>query len=307
MIQVAKLYYVEGRSQQEIAQEIFTTRSNVSRLLSECVKQRIVEFRINDSSGEELRLQNQLKKQFGLKDAIVVPTAAAPDATKAKLGAATESYLRQSLASGMTLGITWGTTLFHVVSAFSPIRGLCADVVQLVGGVSAKSIDTDGQELTRRFARMLGGDAYLACFPYIVRSSALRDMLLAEPEIKAHLNRAQAVDIALLGIGAAASSDNAILRAGYFTEADLQVLCQSQAVADICGIPLSADGKLCAKQISDRVMGISFEALKKVPLVIGLCTGNEKGKAVCAALKSGAIDVIALDTQAAWAALEAAQ
>ncbi|MEA4854305.1 MAG: sugar-binding domain-containing protein [Christensenella sp.] len=303
LIRVAKLYYLENKSQQEIADEIFTTRSNVSRLLSECVKQHIIEFRINDTSSEELELQKRLKKTFGLKGAIVVPSTENREATKRKLGEAVVSLLRHELKNGMTLGVSWGTTLYCIASAFRPVRELSVDVVQLVGGMESKSIDTDGGEVTRRFARALGGDAYLACFPYIVRTRELHDMLLMEPEILSHMQRAASVNIALVGMGVPNGSFSSAIRAGYFSEDDIKTLADSSSVADICGIQINGSGKPCAEKISGRIMGISFGALKKVPSVIGVSTGKEKKEAICASLLSGLIDIAALDADAAYAVL----
>ena len=303
LIKVAKLYYLEKKSQQEIADEVFTTRSNVSRLLSECVKQHIVEFRINDTSSEELELQKRLIKKFGLKSAIVIPSADNPEATKTKLGEAVVSFLRHKLQSGMTLGVAWGTTLFCIACAFRPVRELSVDVVQLVGGMESKSIDTDGGEVTRRFARALGGDAYLACFPYIVRTRELHDMLLMEPEISSHMKRAAAVDIALVGMGSPHGSFSSARRAGYFSQEDVREIEASPSIADICGIQLDRWGHPCAETVSGRIMGIPFAALKNIPTVIGASTGKEKKEAVSAALLSGLIDIVALDSDAAYAVL----
>ncbi len=303
LIKVAKAYYLENKSQQEIAEEVFTTRSNVSRLLSECVKQHIVEFHINDTSSEELELQKRLKKRFGLKGAIVVPSADSREATKNKLGEAVVSLLRHELKSGMTLGVSWGTTIFCIATAFRPIRELSVDVVQLVGGMESKSIDTDGGEVTRRFARALGGDAYVACFPYIVRTRELHDMLWMEPEISSHMKRAGAVDIALVGLGVSQGSFSSVIRAGYFSDEDIFALESSPSTADICGIQLDKNGRPCTDTVSGRIMGISFEALSKVPSVIGVSTGKEKKNAILASLASGLIDVIALDSSAAYAVL----
>ena len=60
LVAAARLYYVEGRSQAEVADALQTSRSNVSRMLTEAQKQGIVEIRINDPAGRVHELEDEL-------------------------------------------------------------------------------------------------------------------------------------------------------------------------------------------------------------------------------------------------------
>jgi len=304
LIKVAKMYYIERKTQQEISESIFLSRSNVSRLLKACVDQKIVEFYINDTSSIDQELQNKLKKRFALKDAIVIPSESDRDLTKMKLGEAVAAYLRMHLKTGMTLGVSWGTTLYYVSSMFKHMADTSVDVVQLVGGMGAKSIDTDGSEITRRIAKTLNGDAYVARVPYIVQSRKLHDLLLKEPDIQAHFERAAKVDIALVGMGAAQKSLSSSRRAGYLSDTDMEKLEKEGAVADICGIQIDAQGKPCAEEFSGRIIGIGYEAIRRIPQVMGVSVGVEKTDAILSSLKSGIISVLAIDEAAAFSVLE---
>lgn len=304
LVFVAKMYYQQRKSQQEIADTIHASRSNVSRMLTQCVEQKIVEFFINDVTTENVELQRQLKKEFGLKSAIVVSSQMTGELTKRRLGEAVCSYLRRELRDGMTMGIAWGTTLYYMGSAFRPLEGRTVDVVQLVGGLGARSIDTDGGEITRRLALAAGGDAYLAQFPYRVQTKELKEMLLQEPEIRAHFVRAAKCDIAVVGMGASQKSLSSAIRAGYFSEKDMDILTREGSKADVCGNQIDSSGRQCAKTVSDRIMGISFEALKKIPLVLGMAVGAEKKEAIRSSLLSGLLDIAALDADAARAVLD---
>ena len=51
LLAAARLYYLQGRSQAEVAQALGTSRSNVSRMLAEAQRQGIVEIKINDPGG----------------------------------------------------------------------------------------------------------------------------------------------------------------------------------------------------------------------------------------------------------------
>jgi len=59
LVKVAKMYYTQQLSQQEIADRIFLSRSNVSRLLKTCVEQKVVEFYINETSSVGQTMQRK--------------------------------------------------------------------------------------------------------------------------------------------------------------------------------------------------------------------------------------------------------
>ena len=68
LVAAARLYYVEGRSQAEIAERSGPAARNVSRMLTEAQKQGIVEIRINDPAGRVHELEDELQAPFGLRD-----------------------------------------------------------------------------------------------------------------------------------------------------------------------------------------------------------------------------------------------
>ena len=67
-------YYVEGLTQEQIADVLGVGRIKVHRILSAAREEGIVQFRIRDSVFECMRLEKQLKERYRLKDATVVPS-----------------------------------------------------------------------------------------------------------------------------------------------------------------------------------------------------------------------------------------
>ena len=74
LLAAARLYYVQGRSQAEVADALGTSRSNVSRMLTEALRQSIVEIRINDPEGRVHELEDELRSTFGLNQVRVAHT-----------------------------------------------------------------------------------------------------------------------------------------------------------------------------------------------------------------------------------------
>ena len=57
LLEVARLYHLEGRSQAEVAALVGTGRSTVSRMLDEARRRGIVEVRLHDPSGRDGALE----------------------------------------------------------------------------------------------------------------------------------------------------------------------------------------------------------------------------------------------------------
>ncbi len=74
VVRIAKMYYYDGMSQQEIADEMQISRSNVSRILKIARDMGIVDIRINDASVRSFMIQEQLKGKFGLKEMVIAPS-----------------------------------------------------------------------------------------------------------------------------------------------------------------------------------------------------------------------------------------
>src|SRR5690242_13378005 len=68
LVAAARLYFLQGRSQAEVAEQLGTSRSNVSRMLTEAQKLGIVEIRVNDPTGRAYELETEVREAFGLRD-----------------------------------------------------------------------------------------------------------------------------------------------------------------------------------------------------------------------------------------------
>ena len=65
LAEVARLYYIEDLNQEQIAQRVGGSRSNVSRMLREARSRGLVEIRIREPLRTVPRLQEELKTRMG--------------------------------------------------------------------------------------------------------------------------------------------------------------------------------------------------------------------------------------------------
>jgi deoxyribonucleoside regulator len=299
LINIAKMYYLEDLSQEEISNKLHVSRSNISRMLKECREEKIIEFKIRDTSSTYIELQKKIKDFYGLKEVIVVPGDNNIEQAKSNVGKAAASYLESVLKNGMLLGIAWGTTICYLVQHFDCISDRIVDVIQLTGGTYTESLKMDGRELVKELAKKLNGNWYLLQTPMIVQSKVLRDLLMEEPEIKKHFELIDKTDVAIAGLGSSIPEHYVPFKAGYISKEETEQLVNLGAIGDICGNKLDINGNTSETILTGKVIAVDLEQLRKIPLVIGVAAGAEKAASIVAGLRGKYLKALVIDELAA--------
>src|SRR4051812_22837849 len=109
------MYFLDSRSQDDIARVLGTSRSNVSRLLSSARATGIVEIRIQDERGRDGDLEQALAERFGLAHVRVAAFRPHQDA-RVDAGRLAAEWLDDTLRDGQVLALSWGRSLQAGVS-----------------------------------------------------------------------------------------------------------------------------------------------------------------------------------------------
>ncbi len=300
LARVASLYYDHGKTQQEIAQEIGVTRSAISRLLTEAREKGVVEIIVHYPWRTSPELEKALMDRFQLKAArVLVRGPKSYEEMLQGLGVLAAQYLEGILHDGMIIGISWGTALYQMIKTMRPRHLPNAEVVQLIGATGSENLPTNGPILAHLLTERLGCRCWHLHAPLIVDSEAGRDALLQERSIREVLRRARHADVALVGIGSTRSDLYSLLRAGYVTEEEAQEIRASGAVGDVCAQHYSLTGQWLDIEINRRAVGIDFDTLSKIDVVMGVAGSSRKGQAIYGALRGGHVNVLITDDQAA--------
>lgn len=306
LAEVARLYYQEEQSQDQIAQRTGVSRSSISRMLKEARDRGIVEIRVHHPFRTSPQLEGALKARLRLRDCLVLSRG--PDDLNGesdlslRVGALAARYLAEAVPNGSIVGVGWGSMVDSVVRSgyFTNKRDMT--VVQIQGGVGGATQDIDGARIVNSLARSLGAKAAYLNAPMVVADAAVRTGLLRDQHIRQTLDLGRRADALLVGVGAV-SRQSGLYRAGYLNDADLLYIEGEGAVGDICGHYFRADGSPCALEIDDRTVALSVEAMLKVPSRVGVSTGSVKALPNIGAVRSGLVNVLVTDQQAAEAML----
>lgn len=303
-ILAAKMYYFEGLSQQEIAKKIHLSRPSVSRLLTACIKEGIVQIHIDDISSYGKEMAELIKKRYDLNHVIVVPQSYNVEAVKEKVGQAAAYYLESILTSGMLIGISWGTTIYSFINNIKPGSNAKCDIIELIGSRENQTQDTDANMMALKLAKILNGNCYLLQAPFMVQSKVLHDLLMEEPHIKTHFERIKKTDIAIVGLGSTRPELSAQFRSGHITIEDTKKLMEEGVAGDICGTYIDINGNICNSALNERMIAVSLENLRQIPTVIGVAVGEKKAEIITGALRGKYIDTLIIDESAAAGVLK---
>lgn len=306
LVMAARLYYADGRSQQDVADAMGTSRSNVSRMLAAALDQGIVEIRIHDPAGRAHDLERRLRDELGLREARVAqrPSTGGTRAAEERVGVLAAQLLLESLRDRMTVALSWGRALQSMVWATTTDREYSAQLVQLVGGLSSIADEISGQELVRELASRVGATYRYLHAPAVLGSRQSRDALLAERAVAQALETARSADIAFVGIGTPShGSSAAVLSALHLPPRDEKRFWAAEPVGDIAARYFDRDGREVGGSVHDRVLAVTLADLVRIPTVVGVASGRVKAPGVLGAVRGRLVDVLVCDEGLARAVL----
>lgn len=301
---VAEMYFLEGKTQAEIADAIGMTRSNISRMLTEARTSGIVNIHINRPLVENTSLADELINRFQLLNARII-VASQQSHLLEQLGKVAANELCSHLKPGWVIGTSWGTAISTTVEKIeisSPHTGI--RVVQLLGALGARIVQYDPNAIVQRLAEKLDAEGVYLNAPFLVEDQRIAKSLFSNKSIAETLALGKQANIALLGIGSSDLENSSYYLAGYVSQQDVQKIHKTGAIGDVCGRFYDINGNMTSLDFQNRLIGISAEALTKIPIRIGVAGGSAKVDPIIGALRSKLINVLVSDAKTVSDVLE---
>jgi DNA-binding transcriptional regulator LsrR (DeoR family) len=297
---VLNLYYVEGLTQAQVGRRLGLSTPKVNRLLQQARQMGMVEITVHNPMQHVLDLESRLKASLEIQEVLVIPRIAEDVNDFARtLGRAGARYLLGRLQDGHTLALGGGAGVHAVVQALDPSRAYDLRVAPVLGGVQGRAT-TDVNYLVAQMAEKLGGKAYRLHAPAFVDTVEQRDMLLSVGPIKEILDIARQADVALLGVGTVEPERSRFVEFTALSVEDMRRIAGTCGGAGEIGAHVyNAEGKPCAEEYAERVVGLSLQELERIPLVIGVAATAAKALPIYGALRGGYLHTLITDEAAA--------
>ena len=296
------LYFIAGHTQDEIAKMLQVSRASAQRLVSLCLAERLITFRLEHPIAACMELAARLKDAFKLAYCEVVPSDPAAPQSVAGIAERAANMLESMLRGDKPVIVALGTgrAVRAAVERVSPIDRPNHQIVSLVGNISADGsasfFDTVG-----RLADVTRSRHYPMPLPFLMSSDKERShMLRLEPISKVRALAAKA-DLRLVGIGQ--MDQNAqVLVDGFVTRQELFDMMRRGAAGELTGWAFDAEGRIIDGGTNRRLTSIPLR-VPAAALTIGAAVGRGKVSAIQAALKGRLINGLITDEATAAAIL----
>jgi len=303
VVNAARLYYENGFSQVEIAEQLHVSRSYVSKLLTMAKEENIVTVKIKDPLQVESRLEQTIRSYFQLRRVIVTPSKVGENSLNSLCDAAAK-YLDSILKSGDSIVTGWGRTMYVLSQRILPRTDLEGMRV-----IAAAGMPTNFNQNTYcivsavDMAEKLGGIPYFLPAPIMIQEKTLRTQFLKEKCIEEVMDYAAEANITVFTLGDMSRSSFWTSR-GVMSEERMQELFEKGATGDAFLHILNTEGEICDEALDEETIAMPFKTLKQKEYRIGIAAGREKIDAVYSALKGGVVNVLVIDEDIAKATQE---
>lgn len=292
------LYYVAGRTQDEIAAAMGISRQSAQRLVSLAVAEKLIKVRLDHPIAVCMELAEAVKAKYGLKRVEVVPTDPGSDSATVGVAEAGAAELERWLKQPDPLVIAMGTgrTLRAMVDQLPPMECPQHKIVSLTGNISP-----DGSaayfNVIYSMADAVKAPHFPMPLPVIVSSREERDLLHRQPLVAPTIELGRRSNITFVGIGEMGARAP-LLVDGFLRQDEMDELLAAGAAGEICGWIFGEDGRLLDHPVNERVASIAIPS-RETAVVIGVARGRRKLQAIRAAATGGHINGLITDEDAA--------
>lgn len=288
-------YYINEMTQAEIAEAMGVTRLRVNQAIQRAKQTGMVKVQIESPFLPRLELQEELRQQFGLDEAIVAPANPEAYDFHRPVGAALASYLMDSLKTKpwKKIGVSWGLTLESAINRMTEASYPEIEIISMIGG-TAHGAQFNSFGIVSGFAERLGASYSLLAAPVFLSEGVDLELFLSQALFQTHFSKFRELDVAIL-TASDLSTKSYLMSTGLPDEVSTRELAASGAIGDVVGRFLDRDGNSVSTTLENRTIAIDLATLRKVPVRILAAAGHHKVDVIRAVVKSGLAKVLITD------------
>ena len=301
LAKVAYLYYIEGKNQAQISEEMGIYRTTVSRMLERAKKDGIVQISIKEFDAELFALEEYLRQKYKLKkvELVDIPEGVSIDEGLDRLANTAAELVKSTVRSGDVIGLSWGSTLSKTIDKIGTKTLEDIMICPLDGGPSHINVRFHVNSLVYRLSQSFHAKMLFINSIVIQESQLLANGIYQSKYFEELREYWKKIDVAIIGIGGEPVRSADSQWRDLLTESDYQVLADTHAVGEICCRFFDADGNPVHQGLQDRTIGISLHDFVNIPKIIGIAFGEQKAAAILAAIRQGYVNHLVTDKRTA--------
>ncbi len=278
---VAQLYFLEDKTQQEIAQLLNVSRPLISRMLGEARNLGIVEIHIGDPKESKELLLSRLHSLLGIKGGLLVSDIGGSKVINQRLAESILLLLRELNAEKVGWG--WGYLIGEFVAHIEKSKAIdlkIKEVFPLIGNGWFPVRNYHSNENIRIIAEKINAVPHYFHFPAFAESMSEKEVLCNTELYQKNAQKWDEMDTAVINIGNHPSTPDFASSARFGN-----LLVEKKAQGRLLAYYFDSSGEIIQSD-TDYAIQIPMSQLKKCKNIIGVCSANINLSAFKAALKS---------------------
>lgn len=290
MVSIARMYYEQDMTQNEIAKALGISRPLVSILLTEAKSCGIVTFQIHDVANTQQLMINQLHQKFPGIQFQIIPDENSADATDNLLAKTAFQFCFHRLTNVKNIGIGWGSMLSRMTNVVDEIPSAQErtdkNVFPLVGGIRTSYRGYHTNEIVRMIGEKTGTDVHYLYFPAFFDETADLEYIKGMEDFQFINQLWSSMDVALISISNYPSYPDVGVKYRFGND-----LMKKNAVGRLLAYYYDIHGNLIDPWINGA-MQPDMEQLRNSSQVVAVCSTQLRPECVIGALCTNVIKTI---------------
>ncbi len=281
VLSAAWAYFIEDKSQAEVAEMLNVSRSTVHNYLRQARADGLVRISLDPALMTRSELASEICERYGLEAAYIVPRSAST--VMERVCSAAGLWLSDILKPDGIFGVGWGETVYKI-GLHTPQRAFTdMTVAQLLGSLS-NPFGYSADRCANLLAERLGARCSPLHAPAVCARSETARALRQEPVISNQLASLAMCDTVMVAVGES-HRESHIRRSGYMTAEEDAFYEEKAPAAAIAGRFIDNEGVHIPGPIDERIIGISLADLRSVRQRVVVCVGAERQNGLRATLR----------------------
>lgn len=290
----AWLYFIGGRTQDDIARQLDLSRQAVQRLVSFAVSEKLIKFRMDHPITSCMAVAEAIADRYQLEFCDVIPSDNDALGSIAGVAVATAKRMNRLLAARapLVLAVGTGRTLRAAVDELDPLVRPQHKIISLVGNMAADG-HASPYEVAMRLADKIGAQRFPMPAPVVTETVQDREALHHQRSFTILRDLRAQARASFVGIGEL-SWQSPLHKDGFVDDGEIAELIEAGAIGEITGWPFNKDGRRVESSIYDRVASLELETPPK-RLTVGVGSGPQKVTPLKAALSGRLLSALVTD------------
>jgi DNA-binding transcriptional regulator LsrR (DeoR family) len=302
LYKVAMEYYINKKSQKDIAEKIGVSRVQISKYLAMAEEREIVRFIVSlpgVSEDESSYFKRLFLDEFGLKELVVVPGSNNNERLYELLANGGMEYLLTNIPNKpLTMGLGWGDTLYHLSK--TRLTGYEKKskwlIVPLSGGIAELNDKVFNVNIIlQSFAENIGASYQSMYIPFMNNSKYIQEMIKENEMCKTMIKYWDTLDVMIVSVGYF-NARSPIFRETKKYQKELYEMGKMGIIGDIQSHFFTKEGKIMQFDFEKDIFNISLKQIQNVKKKIFIAGGLQKVESITSALRmNNMVDVLITD------------